>query len=55
MTDEEEERQHERPIRIDVYHHFDGPIEVKIMNAAGKAVSMHLEPQAPKLNIKENQ
>jgi len=47
IPDEEEQRDHDRRIRVDVYHHFDGPIEVKIMNAAGVAVSMHLDPQTP--------
>lgn len=46
----DEEREHERPIRVDVYHHFDGPVEVKIVNAAGEAVSVHLQPQTPTTN-----
>ena len=47
---EEEEEEHARRIRVDVYHHFDGPIEIKMINAAGEAVSVHLEPQAPQTN-----
>lgn len=44
MTDEHEEREH---TRIDVYHHFEGPLELKFINAAGEAVSFHLVAQPP--------
>lgn len=54
MSDEHEER--EERVRIDVYHHFETPLEVKITNAAGEAVSFHLVPQPPVNNpSKENQ
>ena len=53
MTDEHEGKER---VRIDVYHHFDGPVEVKIMNAAGEAVNFHLVAQPPvNQSTKENQ
>lgn len=53
MTEHEEEHEHERRIRVDVYYHFDAPIEVKIMNAAGEAVGFHLVAQPPVTNVTE--
>jgi hypothetical protein len=50
VTEHEEEHEHERRIRVDVYHHFDAPIEVKMINAAGEAVSFHLAPRPPTTN-----
>jgi hypothetical protein len=51
VTDEHEYR---GPTRIDVYHHFEGPLELKFINAAGEAVSFHLVAQPPTTEIKEN-
>lgn len=47
MTEEEHE---ERRIKVDVYHHFNGPIEVKIVDAAGVPVRLILTPETPQTN-----
>jgi len=55
LTIEEEYHENRNKFRVDVYHHFDAPIEIKILNAAGEAVSFHLQPQNPTQNpTKEN-